>query len=174
MKTGQVLNFTLNGEQVEVLVDPAETLVNVIRKKLLLTGTKRGCEEGECGACTVLLDGKPVNSCLVPAMKAHGKAVVTIEGISASGELHPIQQAFIEAGAVQCGFCTPGVVLSAKSLLDRVTLPSEEEIKTELSGHLCRCTGYVQFVDAVRLAARKLGRFHDRSGGDGGAGRSVV
>lgn len=152
----QIISFTLNGEQVEVAVKPAESLADVLRKKLLLTGTKKGCEEGECGACTVLLGGRPVNSCLIPAMKARGKEVITIEGLSPSGELHPIQQAFIEAGAVQCGFCTPGLILSAKSLLDRTPLPEEEEIKTELSGHLCRCTGYTQFVEAVRLAAEKM------------------
>lgn len=151
----QVLRFILNGKPVEVTVDPAEALVDVLRKKLLLTGTKKGCGEGECGACTVLLDGRPVNSCLVPAMKVWGKEVVTIEGLSASGELHPIQGAFLEAGAVQCGFCTPGVVLSAKSLLDREEFPTEEEIKTELSGHLCRCTGYVQFVEAIKIASQK-------------------
>ncbi|KKM09824.1 hypothetical protein SY88_16660 [Clostridiales bacterium PH28_bin88] len=152
----QVLRFTLNGEPVEVAAGPAEPLVEVLRNKLRLTGTKKGCGEGECGACTVLLDGMPVNSCLVPAMKAQGKTVVTIEGLSASGELHPIQEAFIEAGAVQCGFCTPGVVLSAKSLLDREELPPDEEIKTELSGHLCRCTGYIQFVEAVKIAQQRL------------------
>lgn len=153
-----MLSFILNGNQVEVFVQPSESLADVLRKKLLLTGTKKGCGEGECGACTVLLQGRPVNSCLLPAMKAQGKTVVTIEGVSASGELHPIQEAFIEAGAVQCGFCTPGVILSAKALLDRETNPTEEEIKTELSGHLCRCTGYAQFVEAVKKAHKKLGR----------------
>lgn len=165
MRDSMLLSFILNGEPVEVLVGPAETLAGVLRGKLLHTGTKKGCEEGECGACTVLLEGKPVNSCLLPAMKARGKAVVTIEGVGASGELHPIQQAFIEAGAVQCGFCAPGVILSAKSLLDRGYLPPEEEIKTELSGHLCRCTGYLQFVEAVRLAARKMGILPGNGGG---------
>lgn len=154
----KVLRFTLNGNQVEVIAEPSDTLTDVLRKKMLLTGTKKGCGEGECGACTVLLEGRPVNSCLLPAMKVRGKTVVTIEGVSASGDLHPIQEAFIEAGAVQCGFCTPGVILSAKSLLDRETNPTEEEIKTELSGHLCRCTGYAQFVEAVKIAHKKLGR----------------
>jgi len=157
MAAEQELNFILNGEPVTVRVRPDELLVDVLRKKLLLTGTKKGCGEGECGACTVLLDGKPVNSCLIPAMKAKGREVLTIEGLSKSGELHPIQEAFIEAGAVQCGFCTPGVILSAKALLDKTPAPSEEDIKTELSGHLCRCTGYVQFIDAVRRAAQKMG-----------------
>ena len=152
------LNFTLNGENVSVQVRPDELLVDVLRKKLFLTGTKKGCGEGECGACTVLLEGKPVNSCLVPALKAGGKQVVTIEGLSKAGEMHPIQKAFIEAGAVQCGFCTPGVILSAKALLDENALPSEEEIKIELSGHLCRCTGYAQFIDAVKIAAKRMGK----------------
>lgn len=152
----QNLTFILNGEPIEVLVWPTELLVNVLREKLLFTGTKKGCGEGECGACTVLLEGKPVNSCLLPAMKVQGKNVLTIEGLSALGEMHPIQEAFIETGAVQCGFCTPGVILSAKALLDRERMPTEEEIKDELSGHLCRCTGYAQFVDAVKIAAGKL------------------
>ncbi|MEW6663528.1 MAG: (2Fe-2S)-binding protein [Bacillota bacterium] len=156
MNNLKLISFHLNGEQTEVLVEPAETLLEVLRKKLLVTGTKKGCGEGECGACTVLLDSKPVNSCLIPAMKAQGRSVITIEGLSEAGQLHPIQQAFIEAGAVQCGFCTPGVILSAKSLLDRETFPLEEEIKTELAGHLCRCTGYVQFIEAVKLAAEKM------------------
>ncbi|ATW24989.1 (2Fe-2S)-binding protein [Candidatus Formimonas warabiya] len=159
MTKAQPLIFNLNGEEVQVGVLPDEPLVDVLRRKMLLTGTKKGCGEGECGACTVLLEGKPVNSCLVPAMKVQGKRVVTIEGISNNGELHPIQEAFIEAGAIQCGYCTPGVVLSAKALLDKDGMPTEEEIKTELSGHLCRCTGYGQFVDAVKIAAKKLHKF---------------
>ena len=154
----QKVIFHLNGEPVEVEVCPDELLVDVLRKKLLLTGTKKGCGEGECGACTVLLDGRPVNSCLVTVMKVQGKEVVTIEGLSTSGEMHPLQEAFIEVGAVQCGFCIPGVILSAKALLDKEALPSEEEIKVELSGHLCRCTGYAQFVDAIKIAARKMGK----------------
>lgn len=150
------LTFNLNGEDTTVEIDPWDTLANVLRYKLLLTGTKKGCEEGECGACTVLLEGKPVNSCLVPAAKVQGKKVITIEGLSKNGELHPIQEAFIEAGAVQCGFCTPGVILSAKALLDMNEMPNEEEIKEELSGHLCRCTGYIQFIEAIKLASKKL------------------
>jgi aerobic-type carbon monoxide dehydrogenase small subunit (CoxS/CutS family) len=152
------LEMVLNGEAVEIDVKPDETLLDALRTRLLLTGCKKGCGEGECGACTVLLNGSPVTSCILPAMKAHKQEVVTIEGLEASGELHPIQEAFVEAGAVQCGFCIPGVILSAKALLDRKTMPSDEEIKRELSGHLCRCTGYVQFIEAVRSAARKLGK----------------
>lgn len=147
----QKITFHINGEPVEVEVRPDELLVDVLRERLLLTGTKKGCGQGECGACTVLLNGRPVNSCLVAAMKVQGKRVVTIEGLSTSGEIHSIQKAFIEAGAVQCGFCIPGVILSAKALLDREALPSEEEIKMALSGHLCRCTGYAQFIDAIKL-----------------------
>lgn len=150
------LSFNLNGKDTEVLVGAHETLLDVLRKKLLLTGVKKGCGEGECGACTVLLNGKPVNSCLVPAAKAADSTVITIEGLGNSGELDVIQQAFIEAGAVQCGFCTPGVILSAKALLDKNPLPSDDDIKTELSGHICRCTGYVQFMEAVKLAASRL------------------
>ncbi|MCQ1529610.1 (2Fe-2S)-binding protein [Lutispora saccharofermentans] len=152
----QALTFNINGKDVTLSINAWDTLANVLRRNLALTGTKKGCEEGECGACTVLLEGKPVNSCIVPAAKVEGKKVVTIEGLSQNGELHPIQEAFIEAGAVQCGFCTPGVILSAKALLDLDEMPGEETIKDELSGHLCRCTGYVQFIDAVRIAAEKL------------------
>jgi carbon-monoxide dehydrogenase small subunit len=152
----QKLEMILNGEATEVLVKPDETLLDVLRTRLLLTGCKKGCGEGECGACTVLLNDSPVASCILPAMKAHRQEVLTIEGLEAAGQLHPIQEAFIEAGAVQCGFCAPGVILSAKALLDSKTMPSEEEIKRSLSGHLCRCTGYVQFIDAVKLAAEKL------------------
>lgn len=152
----QALTFNINGKDVALSINAWDTLANVLRRNLALTGTKKGCEEGECGACTVLLEGKPVNSCIVAAAKVQGKKVVTIEGLSQKGELHPIQEAFIEAGAVQCGFCTPGVILSAKALLDLDEMPGEETIKDELSGHLCRCTGYVQFIDAVRIAAEKL------------------
>jgi len=152
----QKLHLNINGKDTTLEVQAGDNLSKVLRENLYLTGTKQGCMEGECGACTVLLDGKPVNSCLVPAMKANGKKVITIEGLSENGELHPIQEAFVEAGAVQCGFCTPGVILSAKALLDRDEMPSEEAIREELSGHLCRCTGYAQFIDAVKLAAEKL------------------
>jgi len=158
MQELQNLKFTINGDPVEVFVGADELLLDVLRKKLLLTGTKKGCGEGECGACTILLEGKPVNSCLIPAMKVQGKEVITIEGLSKMDEIHPIQEAFIEAGAVQCGFCTPGIILSAKALLDKVELPSDEEIKNELSGHICRCTGYAQFVKAVKIAAERMGK----------------
>jgi carbon-monoxide dehydrogenase small subunit len=150
------LTFTLNGEATRIEVEPGELLLDVLRRKLLLTGTKKGCGEGECGACTVLLDGNPVLSCLLPAMKAQGRTVTTIEGVGNEQGLHPIQESFLEKGAVQCGFCTPGMVLSSKSLLDRQPKPSEEEIKQALSGHLCRCTGYVQILEAVKDAAEKI------------------
>jgi carbon-monoxide dehydrogenase small subunit len=150
------LTFTLNGAATRVEVEPGELLLDVLRRKLFLTGTKKGCGEGECGACTVLLDGNPVLSCLLPAMKAQGRAVTTIEGVGNEQGLHPVQESFLEKGAVQCGFCTPGMVLSSKSLLDRQPKPSEEEIKQALSGHLCRCTGYVQILEAVKDAAEKM------------------
>lgn len=138
------------------MIDPSHSLADVIRQDLGLTGTKKGCEEGECGACTVLVDGLPVDSCLVPAMKVSGRSVLTIEGLAQNGELDPIQEAFVEAGAIQCGFCTPGVVLSAKALLMREENPTKEEVRDELSGHFCRCTGYMQFYDAVRIASEKI------------------
>ena len=152
----QTLQFTLNGEPVTLTVDPDELLIDILRDKLLLTGTKVGCGEGECGACTVLLNDKPVNSCLLPAMKVQGKSILTIEGLAPGETLHPIQESFLEAGAVQCGFCSPGAILSTKALLDEKKSPSEPEIKKALSGHICRCTGYVQIIEAVKLAAHKM------------------
>ncbi len=149
----QVVKLTVNGERVEVTVGPWVTLLEVIRDKLELTGTKEACSLGECGACTVILDGKAVNSCLVLAVEAQGKEILTIEGLRKNGELHPLQQAFIDEGAVQCGFCTPGMILSAKALLDKNPEPNEDEIKEALAGNLCRCTGYVKIVKAVQNAA---------------------
>jgi carbon-monoxide dehydrogenase small subunit len=146
------LTMKLNGESVTVEVEPFELLVDVLRDKLGLTGTKIGCSEGECGACTVIIDGQAVLSCLLPAMKAQGREVVTIEGLSHDGELHPLQQAFIEKGAVQCGYCTPGMIMSAKALLDETPRPSVEEIQEAVAGNLCRCTGYLQIVDAIEAA----------------------
>ena len=148
----QELKCVVNGKDIAIMIDPSHSLADVIRYDLGLTGTKKGCEEGECGACTVLVDGLPVDSCIVPAMKAQGRSILTIEGLEQNGELDPIQEAFVEAGAIQCGFCTPGVVLSAKALLMREENPTKEEVRDELSGHFCRCTGYLQFYDAVRIA----------------------
>lgn len=141
---------------VEVEVEPFETLLDVLRKRLHLTGVKNGCREGECGACTVLLDGIPVFSCLLPALKASGRTVTTIEGLNRSDSLHPLQVAFIEEGAIQCGFCTPGMILSAKGFLDKNHKPNEEEIKKHLKGNLCRCTGYRSIISAVMRAAEIL------------------
>jgi carbon-monoxide dehydrogenase small subunit len=147
--TTQTLNMRLNGEEVTVEVKPSAMLVEVLRDQLELTGTKVACGEGECGACTVLLDGQPVNSCLVPALKAQGREVMTVEGLAPLGELHPLQKAFVEHGAVQCGYCTPGMLMSAKALLDHNPSPTEEEVRLAISGNLCRCTGYAKIVEAI-------------------------
>lgn len=152
----QQISFVLNGRPVEVAVEPFEMLLDVLRDHLQLSGTKKGCGQGECGACTVIMDGDAVNSCMIPAGKADGCSVTTIEGLSDGQELHPIQQAFIDAGAVQCGFCTPGMILSAKALLDRNENPSREEIHTALAGNICRCTGYVKIEQAVEMAAKAM------------------
>lgn len=152
----QNFTCTINGKPISMEVDPSKSLLDVLRRDIHLTGAKKGCGEGECGACTVLMDGKPVNSCIIPVMTANGRDILTIEGLAENGELHPLQEAFIEAGAVQCGFCTPGVILSAKYLLDKYENPTKEQIMEELSGHLCRCTGYLQFYDAINLAAEKM------------------
>jgi len=148
------LTMILNGQSVTVEVEPFELLVDVLRDKLGLTGTKIGCNEGECGACTVIIDGQAVLSCLMPAMKAQGREVVTIEGLSRDGELHPLQQAFIEKGAVQCGYCTPGMIMSAKALLDENPQPDADEIEEAMAGNLCRCTGYLQIIEAIEAASK--------------------
>lgn len=148
----EALTMTLNGEEVTVHIQPDALLLDVLRDELGLMGTKEACGQGECGACTVLLDGQPVTSCLVPALKAQGREVLTVEGLASDGELHPLQKSFIEHGAVQCGFCTPGMLMSAKALLDRNPHPTEEEIKVAISGNLCRCTGYVKIVEAIKAA----------------------
>jgi aerobic carbon-monoxide dehydrogenase small subunit len=149
----QVIDLIVNGEPVEVPVEPSETLLQVLRNKLQLTGTKEACGLGECGACTVILDGKAVNSCLVLAVEANGSEITTIEGLKNGPELHPIQKAFIEQGAVQCGFCTPGMILSAKALLDENPRPTEMQIREAIEGNLCRCTGYVKIVEAIKAAS---------------------
>lgn len=149
----QLLSMTVNGEEVDLAVTPNSTLLEVLRNDLGLTGVKEGCAEGVCGACTVLMDGAPVRSCLTLALEAEGATVLTIEGVAAGGNLHPIQQAFIDHGAVQCGFCTPGMILASKALLDRTPNPSEDEIKTALAGNFCRCTGYRKILEAVSAAS---------------------
>ena len=149
------MEFTLNGEKVNVEVESTWTLLYLLREKLELTGTKLGCGYGECGACTVIMDGQAVNACLVPVLEAEGMNVTTIEGLAQSdGQLHPLQKAFIDHGAVQCGFCTPGMIMSAKALLDEKQSPTDEEIKESMAGNLCRCTGYVKIIEAVKAAAR--------------------
>ncbi len=151
------ISFILNGELTEVEIEPHLTLLQVLRDKLEMMGTKEGCGMGECGACTVLINGKAINSCILPAMEVDGKSVTTIEGlIDIHGNLHPIQKAFIEYGAIQCGFCTPGMVLSAKALLDEKPNPSEEEIRDSIAGNLCRCTGYLQIIQAIKAASGLL------------------
>ena len=151
------LRLTVNGQLHEVAVNPYRTLVEVLREDLGLTGTKQGCGEGDCGACTVLLDGVAVNSCLVLAVQAEGRQITTIEGLARpGGALHPIQQAFVDHGAIQCGFCTPGVILRVKSFLDENPAPSEAEVRQGIAGNLCRCTGYQKIVEAVLAAAEAL------------------
>ena len=150
----KTIHVTVNRKALELTVEPNQTLLEVIRETLCLTGTKAGCLVGDCGACTVLVDGKPVNSCLVLAVQADGKQVTTIEGVETSQGLHPLQTAFVDKGAIQCGYCTPGMILSAKSLLDRNPRADEAEIRKAISGNLCRCTGYQKIVEAVLFASR--------------------
>lgn len=151
------LHFMLNGAAVEVAVRPQARLLDVLREQLGATGTKEGCSEGECGACTVLVDGRAVASCLFPALEAEGRAVVTVEGLrKEGGELSEVQQAFVDKGGTQCGFCTPGMVMASTALLSTNPKPTDEEIRHALVGNLCRCTGYVQIVDSVKQAAARL------------------
>jgi aerobic carbon-monoxide dehydrogenase small subunit len=149
----QVLSVTVNGEPYELFIDARTTLLQLLREHLGLTGTKEGCSEGECGACSVILNGRLVDSCLIFALEANGGRVETIEGLAAHGELHPVQQAFIECGGVQCGFCTPGMIMASKVLLDQIPTPTEDQIRQALGGNLCRCTGYAKIIDAVMAAA---------------------
>ena len=149
------ITFKLNSEKTIVEVDPQWTLLYLLREVLEMTGTKEGCGYGECGACTVIIDGEAVNSCLYPVMEVEGRSVMTIEGVAAkNGGLDPIQQAFVDEGAVQCGFCIPGMIMSSKALLDKKEKPTEDEIKESIEGNLCRCTGYVKIVDAIKSVAR--------------------
>ncbi len=150
----KTIHITVNHQPFDLEVEPNQTLLEVIREKLCLPGTKAGCLVGDCGACTVLVDGKPVNACLLLAVQADGKQVTTIEGVEIPQGLHPLQTAFVERGAIQCGYCTPGMILSAKSLLDRNPRADETEIRKAISGNLCRCTGYQKIVEAILFVSR--------------------
>ena len=154
----KLIRLTINDRDYEFAVEPNLTLVDLLRYRLGFTGTKKGCELGDCGSCTVIMDGKPVNSCLVLAVQANRRNIQTIEGLETDQGLHPLQQAFVEKGAIQCGFCIPGMLLAAKALLDENPSPSEEEIRAGIAGNLCRCTGYVRIVKAIQSAAGALSR----------------
>jgi carbon-monoxide dehydrogenase small subunit len=148
------LSFILNGEETKAEVEPHRTLLYLLREVIGLKGTKEGCGYGECGACTVIVDGKAVNSCIFPAIEAEGRSVTTIEGlVSKDGSLHPLQKAFVDHGAVQCGFCSPGMIMSAYALLQENAQPTDDEIREGIEGNLCRCTGYVQIIEAIKAAA---------------------
>ena len=150
------ITLFVNEREYQLAVESDALLVDVLRDQVGLTGTKKGCSTGDCGACTVIIDGKAVTSCLVLAVAAEGKSITTIEGLEKDGKLHPVQQAFIENGAIQCGFCTPGMILTAKALLDFNPNPSEAEIRAGIAGNLCRCTGYVKIVEAIQAAAKAM------------------
>ncbi|MCK9226521.1 MAG: (2Fe-2S)-binding protein [Syntrophorhabdaceae bacterium] len=152
----KLISLSVNGKEYELAAASNKTLTQALRDDLGLLGTKEGCGVGDCGACTVIMDGKPVNSCLILAVQAVGSEITTIEGIAGTGGLHPIQKAFVDLGAIQCGFCTPGMILSAKGLLDSKPEPTEREIREALSGNLCRCTGYQKIVEAVQEAAKTM------------------
>jgi carbon-monoxide dehydrogenase small subunit len=168
-----VVALEVNGERAELLIPVHKTLLEVLREDMQLTGTKHGCELGECGTCTVLIDGKPELSCLVLPVQIEGRAITTIEGMAHGSELHPLQQAFAELGAAQCGYCTPGILLASKSLLESNATPSRDEIREALAGNLCRCTGYSKILDAVELASDQMRRSSPLAGEvDGDAGRN--
>ena len=152
----KVVSFNLNGEDIQVLAEPNRTLLDLLRDDLGLTGTKKGCEAGECGACTVLLDGRPVNSCITLVAECEGRKVITVEGVAQDGQLTPLQRQFIDKWAFQCGYCTAGMIMSAKALLDRNPHPTELEIREAIEGNLCRCTGYVKIVEAIQAAAAEM------------------
>jgi len=149
------VTLQINGESYDLLIEPKETLLEVLREEIGLTGTKEVCDLGSCGACTVLLDNKPILSCLTLAVACQGKEITTIEGLRQGERLHPLQSSFIEHGAIQCGFCTPGMILSAKALLDENPNPTEMEVRKAISGNLCRCTGYVKIIEAIKSVAGK-------------------
>jgi carbon-monoxide dehydrogenase small subunit len=159
----ETFRLTVNNRIFEVQAKPNATLLSVLRDQLDLTGAKCGCGTGDCGACTVLLDGEAVRSCIVPVKNAVGKQIITIEGLARGSELHPIQRAFVECGAIQCGFCTPGMILAAKALLDHNPNPTEDEIRAALRFNLCRCTGYARIVEAVQFAAELLRKEAERA-----------
>jgi carbon-monoxide dehydrogenase small subunit len=150
------IKVVINGREYELDVKPWATLLDMLREDLGLTGTKEGCGQGECGACTVLVDGTPVNACLLLAVEAQGKEITTIEGLANGEELHPIQQAFVDIGGLQCGFCTPGMILSTYALLDKNQAPTDEEIRKGLEGNFCRCTGYTKIIESVKVAAHRM------------------
>lgn len=152
----KLISLTINGRHYDLAVPPNRTLLDMLRYDLKLTGTKKGCDEGDCGACTVIMDGRPVNSCLVLAVQANGKDITTIEGVETDEGLHPIQKAFVEQGAIQCGFCSSGMILSGKSLLENNRNPTELEVRTAISGNLCRCTGYQKIVEAIQSAGKEM------------------
>ena len=153
----QRITCTINGEAHDVEIEPYRSLLDVLRNEIGLTGTKKGCDVGDCGACTVILDGKPVNSCLVLGVEAKGATIQTIEGLAdAAGELHPLQENFMMLGGAQCGFCTPGILMMAKALLDENPRPSEEDIRFSIAGNICRCTGYTRIIEAIQAAAKEL------------------
>lgn len=155
--TKQNIELFVNGDRYQIAVDPWQTLAEVLREQLNLTGTKIGCGQGDCGACTVLMDGKSISSCLTLALECHQREILTIEGLAKSPEeLHPLQEAFVEEGAIQCGYCTAGMILAAKHLLDKKPRASEAEIRQGLSGNLCRCTGYTKIVKAIEVAGQKM------------------
>jgi len=156
MRRNVQLNLSVNGETVEASFAPYKTLLEVLREDLALTGTKHGCELGECGACAVLVDGEPQLSCLVLAVECEGRQIETVEGLARGAELHPLQAAFADLGAAQCGYCTPGILMTAKALLEREPNPSRERIREAVSGNLCRCTGYQQIFEAIEEAAKRL------------------
>jgi len=165
-----VMALHVNGERTELLLPVHKTLLEVLREDMQLTGTKHGCELGECGTCTVLVDGRPELSCLLLPIQIEGRAITTVEGLAIGSELHPLQQAFAELGAAQCGYCTPGILLASKSLLDGNSRPSRDEIREALAGNLCRCTGYQKILDAVELAAGRMTNSLPPSGGGLGRG----
>jgi len=152
------IEIEVNGKKHLIRVSPETTLLNVLRDHLNLKGSKKGCNQGQCGSCTVILDGRAVNSCLILAPRVDGARIITIEGLFSLGRLHPLQDAFVQEGAVQCGFCTPGMIMSAKALLDENQNPDKEEIRWALSGNLCRCSGYEKIVEAVQRVAKQVGR----------------